>query len=327
MSKKNIYKNKIEKYKYLLEKYQYKLKHNNFMFGGAISNFTEQKSIDHIIDNTEGNNNNQIVNFFLSDEYIKKNSQDKYGKNILFDGLLEKKTDGIYFSLWIKCNDQNGENGEIILGTGGYPQDKLSQPPQQPQQPQPPQPPQPRVFITIHDVRTMQSDEASQEIKSEIAKKYEEWYKYNISRDRIPVIIESKYISDRQDKMATVLDFIKICTLSGINYTNSHTINHIASNDLSADRLQTLNLFFTNILPIINCRTGYEIYDFIDKNLRRSVSSMDDVNITDYSKKYNDNGNAWIKGHFKVELIIRDRIMKFPAVIKLKPSDIIAIIR
>ena len=172
----------------------------------------------------------------------------------------------------------------------------------------------------------MQNDEASQESKSEIAKKYKEWYRYNISRDRIPVIIESKYISDRQYNMATVLDFIKICKLSGINYTNSHTINHIASNDLSDDRLDTLNEFFTNISPIINCRTGHEIYDFIYNNIK-SVLSMDDVNITDNSIKYNGNGNAWIKGHFKVELIIRDGIMKFPAVIKLKPSDIIAIIR
>jgi hypothetical protein len=90
--------------------------------------------------------------------------------------------------------------------------------------------------------------------------------------------------------------------------------------------LHTLNGFFAIIKSIIDCKTFDNIKEFIYNKLGIYFNDIyEDVIITDFTKKYD--GKSWIKGHFRLELIIRDRIYKFPAIINLPPSDVIAIIR
>ena len=277
----------------------------NYNNPNNIKNFTEQNTIDDIIDNTDGKANFQIVNFFVSKDYI---------ENPKKMDLKLIKTNGTYFSIWIKCNDDNRENGEVILGTGGYPQDKLHLPDTEPK-------------ISITDINKMKNDNIDELEKKQIQDKIDKWFKHNKKKETIPAIIESMYISDRKAESSVTLEkFITLCNIYGIKYNNSHSINHIKQNDMDIEKLHELNRFFAIIKSIIYCKTFDEIKEFIDKKLGMFFNNIEeDVIITDYTTKYT--GKTWIKGHFRLELIIRDRIYKLPAIIKLPPSDVIAIIR
>jgi hypothetical protein len=119
------------------------------------------------------------------------------------------KTNGTYFSIWIKCNDDNGENGKVILGTCGYPQDKLH-------------PPDPsKITISINDINTMKNDSIDESIKMVTQSKITKWFEDNKEKETIPAIIESMFISDRNVESSITLEkFVEVCNINGIEYNN-----------------------------------------------------------------------------------------------------------
>jgi hypothetical protein len=192
-----------------------------------------------------------------------------------------EETDGTYVSIWI-----NPEKGDIICGTGAYPQES----------------------ILLDNEPKVGPNSTPEDIQG--------WLQMKRTVEVLPVLVTDDQVPDRQYDDTVGTQFTRITEKYHIITENSHIWSKI--NTFEKRKLNTLNTFFESLRN----QNLSELFSSSGQEKLKDNAIIKELKISDMSQKYT--GVGWIKAPLKMDVILQDGIVKKTAIVNLRPHDCVA---
>lgn len=269
---------------------------------------------NHILDLRQNReDNNAIAKFVLKQKDVEEEKK---------EAIVLKKTTGTYFSFWVRLwyNVLSPVVSiECIAGTGAYPQESLY----------PQQGPVVAFRSSIEDKEKWLNDRKLEQIHR--------------------VIVPNNQITDRTQPMP-IEEALELAQRHGIVFNSkTHMYGKIVAGDIDKAKKATLHKAFNGVTSstqelaeiitkspedfnssepfTFNADQSKKFAELFKNMLKNKIDADDEVDVKDLSADFGKNGKAWIMGHFQIQMLLHDEIMKEIAVMEAAADQVVAVFK